>query len=131
MAGGKPTREQGRLIHHLVEAEDLGVRSVRPGVVQREVVRRIRQYFKDNGLERYDLYPPIHGNGLSEAESPYPDERTTAGFAAGIGINFDVSLFGMPEVGSNRIEEGFIVTEDGLMGLSPLIGSLRRNYLQG
>jgi hypothetical protein len=43
----------------------------------------------------------------------------------GIGINFDVSLFGHPSVGSNRIEEGFIVTDDGLLTLSKLISSLR------
>ncbi len=91
----------------------------------------IRDYFRDNGLEQYDLYPPIHGNGLAEAESPYPDENTKTPFAPGIGFNFDVSLFGHPVAGSNRIEEGFIVTDTGLLTLSPLISSLRKQYLGG
>jgi Xaa-Pro aminopeptidase len=131
VAGGKANREQESFIRHLVTAEDVGARSIRAGVVQGEVVRRIRDYFRDSGLEKYDLYPPIHGNGLAEAESPYPDENAKAPFTAGIGFNFDVSLFGHPSVGSNRIEEGFIVTEAGLLTLSPLISSLRKRYLDG
>jgi len=130
VAGRRPNKKQAEFIHHLVKAEDLGVRSIRAGVVQGEVVRKIRDYFRDNGLEPYDLYPPIHGNGLSEAESPYPDEKTQAPFTAGIGFNFDVSLFGHPVAGSNRIEEGFVVTEDGLLTLSPLISSLRQEHLR-
>jgi Xaa-Pro aminopeptidase len=129
VANHKPNREQGEFIKRLVEAEDLGVKSIRAGVVQGEVVRKIRDYFRDNGLEQYDLYPPIHGNGLAEAESPYPDENARAAFVSGTGINFDVSLFGLPRVGSNRIEEGFIVTEAGLVVLSPLISSLREQLL--
>ena len=99
------------------------------GVPQGDVVKLIREYFKENGLEQYDLYPPMHGNGLAEAESPYPDENTKEPFLSGMGINFDVSLFGIPGVGSNRIEEGFIITEDGPLVLSKLISSLREEFL--
>jgi len=130
VAGGKGTPEQESFIRHLVAAEDLGVRNVRGGIAQGEVVRMIRDYFRKSGLEQYDLYPPMHGNGLAEAESPYPDENTTAPFSPGIGFNFDVSLFGHPAAGSNRIEEGFIVTDSGLLTLSPLISSLREAYLR-
>ena len=130
VAGRKPNRKQAEFIHHLVKSEDLGAGSIRAGVVQGEVVRRIRDYFRDNGLEPYDLYPPIHGNGLSEAESPYPDENSKAEFLEGHGINFDVSLFGLPDLGSNRIEEGFIVTGSGLLTLSNLISSLRLQHLE-
>jgi Xaa-Pro aminopeptidase len=131
VANHEPNKEQAQFIRHLVAAEDLGVRSIRAGVEQGEVVRKIRDYFRDSGLEQYDLYPPIHGNGLSEAESPYPDEKSKAAFLEGTGINFDVSLFGLPVLGSNRIEEGFIVTAGGLLTLSPLISSLRERYLGG
>ena len=131
VADHRPNTEQAEFIHHLVKAEDLGVRSIRAGVLQGDVVRTIRDYFHDNGLEKYDLYPPIHGNGLAEAESPYPDENCTTEFLEGTGINFDVSLFGLPVVGSNRIEEGVIVTRSGLVSLSNLISSLRLQYLSG
>jgi Xaa-Pro aminopeptidase len=129
VADHRPSKAQKELIYHLVKAEDIGVKSIKAGVVQGDVVKKIKEYFKISGLEKYDLYPPMHGNGLSEAESPYPDENTVALFLPGTGINFDVSLFGLPGVGSNRIEEGFIVTDEGLLTLSPLISCLREKYL--
>jgi len=129
VAGGKPSKEQRNLIYHLVNAEDIGKHNIKSGVSQGEIVKLIRNYFRENGLMLYDLYPPMHGNGLAEAESPYPDENTHEKFVPGIGINFDVSLFGIPGVGSNRIEEGFIVVEDGLITLSKLIDNLKAEYL--
>jgi hypothetical protein len=47
-----------------------------------------------------------------------------------MGVNFDVSLFGLPGIGSNRVEEGFIVSKDGLTVLSSLISELRKDFLQ-
>jgi Xaa-Pro aminopeptidase len=129
VAGGKPSKEQRNLIYHLVNAEDIGKRNIKSGVSQGEIVKLIRNYFRENGLMLYDLYPSIHGNGLAEAESPYPNENTHEKFVPGIGINFDVSLFGIPGVGSNRIEEGFIVIENGLITLSKLINDLKAEYL--
>ncbi|MHB1252784.1 MAG: M24 family metallopeptidase, partial [Candidatus Humimicrobiaceae bacterium] len=58
VAGGNPNKEQQNFIYQLVNAEDLGVKSVKGGVVQGEVVKNIRKYFSANGLEDYDLYPP-------------------------------------------------------------------------
>lgn len=130
VVGNKPSKTQLDLIYHLVKAEDIGVRMLKSGVIQGDVVKALRDYFRDNGLEKYDLYPPIHGNGLSEAESPYPDENTANKFVPGMGVNFDVSLFAVPGAGSNRIEEGFIITEDNLIVLSKLISNLRKEYLE-
>jgi len=128
VAGGKGFKEQIDFIYHLVNAENLGVQSLKNGIKLGTIVKSIRKYFSDNNLEQFDLYPPIHGNGLSEAESPYPDENSEAPLLKGIGINFDVSLFGSP-VGSNRIEEGFVIGEDGPVVLSDLISKLREVFL--
>ncbi|MBM3710071.1 MAG: aminopeptidase P family protein [Actinobacteria bacterium] len=128
IAGGGGSKEQNDFIYHLVNAENLGVKNLKNGVRLGTIVKSIRKYFSDNGLERFDLYPPIHGNGLSEAESPYPDENSPAPLLKGIGINFDVSLFGSP-VGSNRIEEGFVMGEEEPIVLSGLISRLREDFL--
>ena len=129
VAGGEPTPEQLNLIKHVIKAEDIGVKNLKAGVVAGDVVKKIRKYFSDNGLEKYDLYPPIHGNGLAEAESPYPDEHTTYKFLSGMGVNFDVSIFGVPGIGSNRVEEGFVIGEDNNIVLSKLINRLREDFL--
>lgn len=130
VAGKLPSKEQMKLLYHLINAEDQGVKAIKDGIEQGKIVKMIRKYFSDKGLEKYDLYPPIHGNGLSEAELPYPDENSKALFKTGVGFNFDVSLFGMPKVGSNRIEEGFIVQEGGLIVFSDLISGMRKKFLE-
>jgi len=43
-------------------------------------------------------------------------------FLEGMTVNTDISLFGLPG-GSNRIEEGFVITKDGADSLSPLVRS--------
>lgn len=129
VAGNKPSKGQNMLMDSLIRAEDLGINNINQAANQGDIVKIIRNYFTKNGYAKNDLYPPMHGNGLSEAEPPYPDENSKDKFLPGIGFNFDVSLFGVEGVGSNRIEEGFVVREDGLEPLSKLISNLRKSYL--
>ena len=74
-------------------------------------------------MTEYDLYPPMHGIGLAEAESPYPDENATYLFETGMCVNSDISIWGHP-AGSNRIEEGFVITEAGPESITPFIREL-------
>ena len=129
VSGGKPTATQQQMITHIIKAEQCGLDNLRVGVIAGEVVGKVRSYFEKHGLGRNDIYPPIHGNGLAEAESPYPDIHSIYTFEPGMGINFDVNLFKVPNLGSNRIEEGFIIIENGVITLSKLISSLREHYL--
>lgn len=78
-------------------------------------------------MEQYDLYPPLHGAGLSEAESPYPNEHTDIAFLPGTIANTDISLFNHP-AGSNRIEEGLLVSEDHVERLSKLVPQLIKDW---
>ena len=88
-----------------------------------EMVRAVKAVFRKHDLSRYDVYPPLHGIGLAEAESPYPDQKTTDRFQPGMCVNSDISLFGHP-AGSNRIEEGFVIGSGGPESLTPLIRKL-------
>jgi len=45
-----------------------------------------------------------------------------------MGVNFDVSLFGLPGVGSNRVEEGFVVDEGGMIILSDFDQPVTRRF---
>jgi len=120
---GKATDEQKRFLTVLLEAADVQLNYLKEGVITGEMVRVVKAVFKKHGMEQYDVYPPMHGIGLAEAESPYPDENATYPFRAGMCVNSDVSLFGHP-AGSNRIEEGFIIGTDGPESITPLIREL-------
>jgi Xaa-Pro aminopeptidase len=117
---GRASDEQRRLLGALFEAADVQLKYLRDGPISGEMVRAVKAVFKAHALEQYDVYPPMHGIGLAEAESPYPDEKATYPLRAGMCVNSDISLFGHP-AGSNRIEEGFAITESECESLTPLI----------
>jgi Xaa-Pro aminopeptidase len=129
VAGDRPTLVQQRFIDALVRAEMLALPHLRPDGPASSFVRAVKNHFRAEGLDRYDLYPPMHGCGLAEAESPYPDERSSLVYKPGMTVNTDISLFGHPEAGSNRIEEGFVLTESGFEPMSALVRRLAAEWL--
>ncbi len=120
---GKPSDEQKRFLNVLFEAANVQQKYLKAGEVSGEMVKAVKAVFAKHKMTQYDLYPPMHGIGLAEAESPYPDEKATYRFEANMCVNSDISLWGCP-TGSNRIEEGFVITPEGPRSLTPLIREL-------
>ena len=119
-AVGNYSDETRRVIDVLIHAGAAGLPHLKAGEPMKNFVNAVRDYFKQVGLSEYDVYPPLHGIGCAEAESPYPGSETEACFQAGMTVNTDISLFGLPG-GSNRIEEGFLITDNGAETLSPFL----------
>jgi len=129
-AVGNYSDETRRVIDTLIRASAAGIPFLKPGQPMKYFVRAVRDTFRAAGLSQYDVYPPLHGIGCAEAESPYPDENTEKPFEVGMTVNTDISLFGLPG-GSNRIEEGFVITETGAQTLSPYVRAFCENWLKG
>ena len=129
VTGSKPTEQQKELIDALIVAENKGLKKLGPGMRAGDFVKEVKDYFRVKGLAQYDLYPPLHGCGCAEAESPYPDEKSRLVFAENMTVNTDISLFGHP-AGSNRIEEGFVITRKGPEPMSNLVRRLCREWLK-
>jgi len=120
---GRASPAQKRLLSVLFEAAGVQLNFLRAGANAGEMVRAVRDVFRKAKLSKYDVYPPMHGIGLAEAESPYPSEGADYPLRAGMCVNSDISLFGHP-CGSNRIEEGFAIGHAGPESLTPLIRDL-------
>jgi len=120
---GKASDGQKRFLGALFEAANVQLGYLKDGVIAREMVRAVKDVFKRHKLSEYDVYPPMHGIGLAEAESPYPDEESGYPLRSGMCVNSDISLFGHPD-GSNRIEEGFVIREDKPESITPFIREL-------
>lgn len=120
---GKPSDSQKRFLSILLEAANVQRKYLREGAIASEMVRAVKDVFRKYDMTQYDIYPPMHGAGLAEAESPYPDENVNYAFRAGMCVNSDISLFGTP-AGSNRIEEGFVIRSSGTESTTPLIRQL-------
>jgi len=128
-AVGNYSAETKRVLDVLIKASAAGLPHLKAGVPMKNFVCAVRDHFRKEGLAEYDVYPPLHGIGCAEAESPYPDENTEAVFEAGMTVNTDISLFGLAG-GSNRIEEGLIVTEDGYETLFPFMRAYFENWIK-
>ena len=120
---GKASDEQKKVLNAIFEAANVQQSFLRSGVVAGEMVKAVKAVFAKHGMTQYDLYPPMHGIGLAEAESPYPDDNAQYKFESNMCVNSDISLWGCP-AGSNRLEEGFVITADGPRSLTPLIREL-------
>jgi len=120
---GKATEGQKHFLAVLFEAANAQYDHLKEGVVMGEMVNAVKSVFRKHHLEEYDVYPPMHGIGLAEAESPYPDENNRDIFQKGMCVNSDISLFGHPH-GSNRIEEGFIIGSEGPQSITTYIREL-------
>jgi len=125
---GKANDGQKKFLHALFEAADVQQKYLADGVIAGEMVRAVKAVFRRHGLTKYDVYPPMHGIGLAEAESPYPDENSVYALTEGMCVNSDISLFGHPD-GSNRIEEGFVIAPKGPESLTPFIREMCRKEI--
>jgi len=123
---GKASDAQRRFLSALFEAANVQIEYLKDGAISGDMVRAVKAVFKKHDLERYDVYPPMHGIGLAEAESPYPDANATYPLRSRMCVNSDISLFGHP-AGSNRLEEGFVVGDGGPRSLTPYIRQLCEN----
>jgi len=123
---GKATGEQQNMLSVLIEAANVQQKYLKAGMITGEMVRAVKTIYRKHGFDEFDVYPPMHGIGLAEAESPYPDESSDYPFKRGMCVNSDISLFGH-SCGSNRIEEGFVILENGCEPLTPIIRELLEN----
>jgi len=126
-AVGRYSAETKRVLDVLIKASAAGIAHLTPGKPMKHFVNAVKNVFKEEGLSQYDVYPPLHGAGCAEAESPYPNENTEEVFEVGMTVNTDISLFGLPG-GSNRIEEGFVLVEGGAETLSPYCRAYCENW---
>jgi Xaa-Pro aminopeptidase len=126
---GTMSVDSKRVIDTLVKAEAAGLPFLKPGIKMKNFVSSVQDYFKKEGLGEYDVYPPLHGCGCSEAESPYPHGKTEEVFKVGMTVNTDISLFGL-KGGSNRIEEGYVITENGAESMSQLVRKYCKEWLK-
>lgn len=127
-AVGKMSKDTQYVIDVLIGASAAGKPYLKAGIPMKEFVKAVKEHYKQAGLSKYDVYPPLHGIGCAEAESPYPHEGTEEPFTVGTTVNTDISLFGLPG-GSNRIEEGFVITADGADSLSLFVRSYCETWM--
>ncbi|MEU3339670.1 aminopeptidase P family protein [Streptomyces sp. NPDC006668] len=109
---GEPTDEERR-VHDLVrEAQEAGVRAVKPGVACQEVDRAARAVIEDAGYGEYFIHRTGHGIGVTTHEPPYMIEGERQPLVPGMCFSVEPGVY-LPGRFGVRIEDIVTVTEDG------------------
>ncbi len=110
-----------------LDAENMTIDLMRPGVAAADIARKVHAFIGDKGYGQTILYGPAHGCGLMECE--YPFVETTSDFILEENMVFMVDIFLADGTMGFRWEDGIIIRD----GRAEELSSSKRqlNILEG
>jgi Xaa-Pro aminopeptidase len=91
--------------------------SIRPGASMAELDRSVREQVDAMGYPGQPTHPICHGVGARAHEPPYPHQAGDGTFAEGMVLAVEPGAY-WPGGGGLRVEDNFLVTNDGVEKLS-------------
>jgi Xaa-Pro aminopeptidase len=128
LALGQASAELRTLFDVVLEAHDLALAAVAPGVALTELDRLARDHIKTCGYGDYFGHGLGHGVGLEIHEGPTVSPRSTAIAEAGMVFTIEPGIY-LPGVGGVRIEDMVLVTTDGHQALTKIPKTFRNILL--
>jgi Xaa-Pro aminopeptidase len=114
---GKASRKVRSLYTAVLEAQEAGKRSIRPGVTAGDVDKAARNTLKRARLERYFTHSLGHGLGLEVHEMPRLGKGEQTVLQEGMVITVEPGVY-LEGVGGIRIEDDVVVTASGSVDLT-------------
>jgi Xaa-Pro aminopeptidase len=115
---GELTARYRELEAGLLEVYDGALAFVRPGASFAELDRRIRAGIEAMGFPGQPSHPVCHGVGARAHEPPYAHQAGGGEIAAGMVLAIEPGCY-IEGGGGLRVEDNFLVTDDGVEKLSP------------
>ena len=108
---GKMPKKYRELVNISIDAQELVISSLKPGIEAKEVFRKYWEFLVNKDFSNYFLYGPCHGTGIMECEHPFLEADSK--YLLEEGMTFQVDIFlGNNEFGL-RFEDGVLITSDG------------------
>ena len=107
----------------VLEAQLVGVGTVRPGITAAEVDEATRSVLRKSKLDRYFTHSTGHGVGLEIHEPPRLGKNQSERLAPGMVITIEPGIY-IPGKGGIRIEDMVVVTKSGCEVLTPVTKEL-------
>lgn len=114
---GKPTDQQLELFKLAVEAQQVAMDIIRPGITAKEVDLASFEVFDKAGYGEYVDHRVGHGLGLSEHEEPYLRFDSDLVLEEGMVYTIEPGVY-IPGVGGFRHSDTVILTKDGSFSIT-------------
>jgi Xaa-Pro aminopeptidase len=124
VVGKDPTADQQRLQTLCVEAMAAGEKVLHAGTPCRAVYDSVRGVFEKAGVAQYFPHHAGHGLGLEHPEAPYLVREATEVLQSSDIVTLEPGLY-VPGVGGVRIENNYLIQDDGYERLSNHVIALR------
>jgi Xaa-Pro aminopeptidase len=109
---GEPDREIARMYEAVLESQEAGIATVRPGVTGHDVDEACRVVLRRYGYEEQFVHSTGHGVGLEIHEGPRLARDSKDVLVPGHVVTVEPGVY-VPGFGGIRIEDMVVVTEDG------------------
>jgi Xaa-Pro aminopeptidase len=113
---GEPDSRTKKMMSVALQAMNDVLETVRPGVLSSDFFWKYYDLLARYGWEKFTLYGPAHGTGVSEVEGLWLSESSHFVIQPNMVFNVDIWLTD-GEVGM-RYEDGIVVTENGIRELN-------------
>jgi len=109
---GRASEEQRRVYDAVRRAQELGTQLMKPGMIGKEVARRVTQIMIDAGYEKWCTTGIGHGVGLEIHEEPFVGAESDFPLEVGHVVTVEPGIY-IPGWGGVRIEDTVVVGEEG------------------
>lgn len=119
LALGNIDRKLRQIFDIVLEAHDLALAAIRPGLPICNLDAVARNFIASNGYGECFGHGLGHGVGLEVHEYPIVSSRNEQSLLAGMVITVEPGIY-IPEIGGVRIEDAIVVTETGFDALTSI-----------
>ena len=109
---GEPSPRQKELFTVMLQAQNIALETIRPGVTCADVDKKTRAFIKDKGYLNLLRHHTGHSLGLEGHERPFLDIGDKTELRPGMVFSCEPGLYEI-NIGGFRHSDTFVVTEDG------------------
>lgn len=112
VAVGEPTEKLKEIYAVTLEAQELALKAIKPGMTGVEADAIARDYITSKGYGEAFGHSTGHGIGLEVHESPGLSSKSETVLEPNMVVTVEPGIY-LPEIGGVRIEDDIVITEDG------------------
>ncbi|MEM3522490.1 MAG: Xaa-Pro peptidase family protein [Candidatus Bathyarchaeia archaeon] len=113
---GSPSEKQKKLVNLYLQARQEAVSVAKPGVMISDLDNKASKVIAEAGYGEYYTRGISHGIGLAFEEMPFPTifpEDNILELKSGMTISIGHSVLSIPNIGGARVEDVFMITDEG------------------